>query len=228
MVFFSIDKLQIAIGKKIVVKEASMKLNQGELVVISGENGSGKTSLVLGIIGDPRFKIVKGKIKFRNKDITHLAPDEKFKIGIFVGMQLPVEIPGLRYESFLWNAYKKLYPNKDYEEFKKLLDKYMKVVGLNASFMDRELHKNFSGGEKKKSELLQYFIFSPKLALLDEIDSGLDIKTTKRVVKELKNKREKENATLIVISHNPSFIRSLGADKILIMENGVLKEKNRK
>jgi len=221
MKILSVEGLEVKINNKVVVKNANLSINAGELVVLSGANGSGKTSLAMCVAGHPRYKIKKGKIFFIGEKINRLKPEERFLRGIFVGMQIPVEIEGIRYGSFLWQVYKKIYPKASIEEFVKRVEEAMKIVNLRKSFLDRQLHKGFSGGEKKKSEVLQYLLFNPKLGILDEIDSGLDVKSLKNIGKELKKVKKSENA-LIVITHNPYFIKLLQPNKIYLMEEGIV------
>ena len=181
-----------------------------------GPNGSGKTTTANTILNNPSYTKTKGSITFEEEDITNLKTDEIAKKGIFMSFQLPEEIPGVSVTNFLKYAKNKT-TNKPLKifEFKKELEKYMKELNIDPSYMERSLNVGFSGGEKKKNEILQMLVLNPKLAILDETDSGLDVDAIKTVSKGIEMFKNRQNAVLI-ITHNTKILHSLKVDYVHI------------
>ena len=215
-----IKDLYVNAEKKEILKGINLKINKGEIHVIMGPNGSGKTTTANAIFNNPEYKKTGGKITFEGEDITNLRTDEIAKKGIFMSFQLPEEIPGVSVTNFLKYAKNKVTgkPVKIFE-FKNELKKYMDELNMNAKNMDRSLNVGFSGGEKKKNEILQMLVLNPKLAILDETDSGLDVDAIKTVSKGIEMFKNENNAVLI-ITHNTKILNSLKVDYVHILVDG--------
>ncbi len=215
-----IKDLYVNAEDKEILKGINLEINKGEIHVIMGPNGSGKTTTANAILNNPSYIKEKGSITFEEEDITNLNTDEIARKGIFMSFQLPEEIPGVSVANFLKYAKNKI-TNKPVKifEFKKELEKYMKELNIDPSYMERSLNVGFSGGEKKKNEILQMLVLNPKLAILDETDSGLDVDAIKTVSKGIEMFKNKQNAVLI-ITHNTKILHSLKVDYVHILVNG--------
>ena len=185
-----------------------------------GPNGSGKTTTANAILNNPVYTKTKGNILFEGKDITDLKTDEIARKGIFMSFQLPEEIPGVSVANFLKYAKNKITgkPVKIFE-FRKELKKYMEELKMKPEYMERSLNVGFSGGEKKKNEILQMLVLDPKLAILDETDSGLDVDAIRTVSKGIEMFKNKKNAVLI-ITHNTKILHSLNVDYVHVLVDG--------
>lgn len=206
-------------GKEIL-KGMNLKVNKGEIHVIMGPNGSGKSTTANAILNNPSYKKTNGTITFEGEDITNSKTDEIARKGIFMSFQLPEEIPGVSVTNFLKYAKNKVTgkPVKIFE-FKNELKKYMEELSMNPSYMERSLNVGFSGGEKKKNEILQLLVLNPKLAILDETDSGLDVDAIKTVSKGIEMFKNKKNAVLI-ITHNTKILSNLKPDYVHVLVDG--------
>ena len=215
-----IKDLYVNAGEKEILKGINLNINKGEVHVIMGPNGSGKTTTANAILNNPSYQKIKGSINFENEDITNLKTDEIARKGIFMSFQLPEEIPGVSVTNFLKYAKNKITgkPVKIFE-FKEELKKYMDELKMNSKNMDRSLNVGFSGGEKKKNEILQMLILNPKLAILDETDSGLDVDAIKTVSKGIEMFKTEENSVLI-ITHNTKILHSLKPDYVHVLVDG--------
>ena len=215
-----INDLYVSTEDKEILKGINLKVNKGEIHVIMGPNGSGKTTTANAILNNPIYKKDKGTIIFDGQDITNLKTDEIARKGIFMSFQLPEEIPGVSVTNFLKYAKNKITekPIKIFE-FKEELKKYMEELKMNPKNMERSLNVGFSGGEKKKNEILQMLVLNPKLAILDETDSGLDVDAIKTVSKGIEMFKNEENA-VIIITHNTKILHSLKVDYVHILVDG--------
>ena len=215
-----IKDLYVNAGDKEILKGLNLKINKGEIHVIMGPNGSGKSTTANAILNNPEYNKVQGKINFDGVDISNLKTDEIARLGIFMSFQLPEEIPGITVTNFLKYAKNKITgkPVKIFE-FKDELKKYMDELNMNPKNMDRSLNVGFSGGEKKKNEILQMLVLNPKLAILDETDSGLDVDAIKTVSKGIQMFKNENNAILI-ITHNTKILNSLKVDFVHILVDG--------
>lgn len=215
-----INDLYVKAGETEILKGINLQINKGEIHVIMGPNGSGKTTTANAILNNTSYKKEKGKIIFDNEDITNLKTDEIARKGVFMSFQLPEEIPGISVTNFLKYAKNKItgQPVKIFQ-FKDELKKYMEELNMNTKNMDRSLNVGFSGGEKKKNEILQMLVLNPKLAILDETDSGLDVDAIRTVSKGIKMFKNDNNGVLI-ITHNTKILHSLEVDYVHILVNG--------
>ncbi len=215
-----ISDLYVSAEDKEILKGLNLDIKKGEIHVIMGPNGSGKTTTANAIFNNPAYKKEKGFIKFEGQDITNLTTDEIARKGIFMSFQLPEEIPGITITNFLKFAKNKITgkPVKIFE-FKEELKKYMEELNINPKYIERSLNVGFSGGEKKKNEILQMLVLNPKLAILDETDSGLDVDAIKTVSKGIEMFKNNENAVLI-ITHNTKILNSLKVDYVHVLVDG--------
>lgn len=215
-----IKNLHVNVEDKEILKGIDLTINKGEIHVIMGPNGSGKTTTANAILSNPLYNKVEGNINFESEDITNLKTDEIARKGVFMSFQLPEEIPGISVTNFLKSAKGKITgkPIKVFE-FKDELRKYMEELKMNPEYAGRSLNVGFSGGEKKKNEILQMLVLNPKLAILDETDSGLDVDAIRTVSKGIEMFKNENNAVLI-ITHNTKIIKSLKVDYVHILVNG--------
>lgn len=215
-----IKNLYVKTEDKDILKGINLNINKGEIHVIMGPNGSGKTTTANAILNNPVYIREKGIIEFNGEDITNLKTDEIARKGIFMSFQLPEELPGITISNFLRYAKNKITgkPVKIFE-FKSEIKKYMEELNINPKYIERNLNVGFSGGEKKKNEILQLLVLNPKLAILDETDSGLDVDAIKTVSKGIKMFKTKENAILI-ITHNTKILHSLKVDYVHVLVDG--------
>lgn len=215
-----INDLFVNAGEKEILKGINLKVNKGETHVIMGPNGSGKSTTANAILNNPEYQKTNGNILFDGDDITNLKTDEIARKGVFMSFQLPEEIPGISVTNFLKYAKNKVTgkPVKIFE-FKNELKKYMDELKMNPKNIDRNLNVGFSGGEKKKNEILQMLVLNPKLAILDETDSGLDVDAIRTVSKGIEMFKSEENAVLI-ITHNTKILHSLKPDFVHVLIDG--------
>ena len=220
MELLKIKDLHVNAGEKEILKGINLNINKGEIHVIMGPNGSGKTTTANAILNNPNYKKTSGEIIFESKNINELRTDKIAKKGIFMSFQTPEEIPGISVTNFLKYA-KNQTTGKPVKilQFKDELKKYMNELNMNSKNMERSLNVGFSGGEKKKNEILQMLVLNPKLAILDETDSGLDVDAIKTVSKGIEMFKNDENAILI-ITHNTKILHSLKVDYVHILIDG--------
>ena len=215
-----IKDLHVNAEDKEILKGIDLTINKGEIHVIMGPNGSGKTTTANAILNNPAYTKTSGSIEFDGENINDLKTDEIARKGIFMSFQLPEEIPGVSVTNFLKYAKNKVTgkPVKIFQ-FKDELKKYMEELNMNPKNMERSLNVGFSGGEKKKNEILQMLVLNPKLAILDETDSGLDVDAIKTVSKGIQMFKNENNAVLI-ITHNTKILHSLKVDYVHVLVNG--------
>ena len=224
-----IKDLHAGIEGKEILKGLSLNINKGEVHAIMGPNGSGKSTLAKVLAGHPSYEVTGGEILFEGKDLLELEPDERARAGVFMAFQYPVEIPGVSNSQFLRLAYneKMKYLGEeelDPLEFKDLLTERAKVVEMKAEFMNRSVNENFSGGEKKRNEILQMAVLEPKLAVLDETDSGLDIDAL-RIVAEGVNKLRNSEKAIVLVTHYQRLLNYIEPDFVHVLANGkIVKE----
>lgn len=213
---------------KEILKGINLKVSAGEIHAIMGPNGSGKSTLAKVIAGHPGFQVTEGSITFkinaRERDLLPLPADERSKSGIFLGFQYPVEIPGVTNFNFLHEAFNENCkfngaPEMSAEDFKKFLAPKLQLLEMNESFLERPVNSGFSGGEKKKNEILQMTVLNPRLALLDETDSGLDIDALKIVAKGVNALKSRFNATVLV-THYQRLLDYIIPDHVHVLYQG--------
>jgi Fe-S cluster assembly ATP-binding protein len=206
-------------GKEIL-KGLNLEIKKGEIHVIMGPNGAGKSTLVNIIMGHPKYEVTKGSVVFQGEDISDLKTEERAKKGIFLSFQTPEEVPGITVESFL-RASKSAITGKPVKimAFKRDLREKMAELKMDESYGSRYLNVGFSGGEKKKNEILQMMMLNPKLAILDETDSGLDVDAVKIVSNGVRQFKNEDNAILI-ITHNSKILESLDVDYVHVIQDG--------
>ncbi|MBP9702245.1 Fe-S cluster assembly ATPase SufC [Candidatus Woesebacteria bacterium] len=217
-----VSDLTGSIGGKSVLKNISFRLKSGSLLAIVGANGGGKSSLAQVLMGNPDYQIDRGRVLIDRQELQGLTVDERARLGLYVAWQNPISIPGVTVFSLCKAAYEANgHTIKKLVEFKKLLEELAVSVGLTTEHVARFVNDGFSGGEKKRLELLQLLLLKPKLVVLDEIDSGLDQDGRALIVKVVRELRD-SGAGLIVISHYEQLISELKPDVVMEMANGQL------
>ena len=215
-----IKNLYVGFEGKVILKGVNLKIQEGEIHALMGPNGSGKTTLSYVLMGHPKYKVMAGQILLNGEDITKMSPDERAKRGLFLSFQMPVEVPGVTISNFLRQAYNSLKEKKlSLLEFRNLLEEKCKEIGMDAKFLNRYLNQGFSGGEKKKAEILQMLVLNPKVSVLDETDSGLDIDALKLVANGI-NKFMTSEKMVLVITHYKRILDYLEPEKVSVMIDG--------
>ncbi len=225
MQVLEIKDLHVEVANKEILKGINLKFESNSVHAIMGPNGSGKSTLAGAIMGNPKYKVTKGKILLNGKDITESSVKDRADNGIFLSFQYPSEVPGVTINNFLReavNTKREQLGKKKYSvvEFYKLLKGKMSMLGMDSSFRTRDLNYGFSGGEKKRSEMLQLLLLQPTFAILDETDSGLDVDGIKTVAKAIHVAKEEEPLGVILITHYEHFMRELMPDKVTVLCNG--------
>jgi len=209
-----------------IVTGVSLTVNAGEVHAIMGPNGSGKSTLAKVLVGHPSYVVSQGSITYNGKDLLEMDAEDRALAGVFMGFQYPVEIPGVNNAEFLRMAYNAKLVHKGEEEvdpldFDEILDEKMKLIGMDKKYKDRFLNEGFSGGEKKKNEILQMAVLDPKLSILDETDSGLDIDAMK-VVAEGVNKLSNQDNALILITHYQRLLNYIEPQFVHVFSDGTI------
>ncbi len=207
--------------EKEILHGVSLFIDGGETHVLMGPNGAGKSTLGSTIMGSPEYTVGNGSILLDGEDITELSTDKRAKKGIFLSFQSPIEIPGITLSEFLRNALEQTTgKHMKLWDFKKKLKAAMDLLDMDPSYADRDLNVGFSGGEKKKAEILQLLILQPRLAILDETDSGLDVDAVRTVSKGIDEYKKQTGGSLLVITHNTKILDALTVDKTHILADG--------
>ena len=215
-----VKQLNVSADGKQLLKNISLSVTQGEIVALFGPNGAGKSTLVQSIMGNEAFSC-SGSVMLDGEDITKLRTEERAKRGMFVSFQHPVEIPGVSMLNFLRQSYNQIHGTKlRTHEFASVLDEKMAFLGMDKSFRMRFLNTGFSGGEKKLSEALQMLLFEPKIALLDEIDSGLDVDALKRISELIRHLQKEHKTGFLLISHYAELLKLVKPSKVYVLKNG--------
>lgn len=218
-----IKNLHVSVDGKEILKGINLKIEKGETIALMGPNGSGKSTLANVLMGNPKYEITKGNIIIENQDINELSPNERAKKGLFMSFQQPLEIPGVTISNFLRTAYNSLYEKNKISvvDFHKMIKQKMGELNIDPEFSRRYLNQGFSGGEKKKAEILQMSILNPKYILLDETDSGLDVDALRIISKGIQKIKNKKNCFLI-ITHYKKILEYITPDKVIILKDGLI------
>ena len=216
-----INNLKVKVADKEILHGVNLNVNKGETHVIMGPNGAGKSTLGYAIMGNPKYEVTEGSILSKDKDITEEETHERAKDGIFLSFQNPIEVPGISLSNFIRNAVDtKTGTRVRLWDFRKSLEKQMELLNMDKSYADRDLNVGFSGGEKKKAEILQMLMMKPDLAILDETDSGLDVDAVRTVSEGVKAFHDNGDGALIIITHSTRILESLKVDYTHILVDG--------
>ncbi len=219
-----IKDLQVSINENEILKSLNLKVNKGEIHAIMGPNGSGKSTFSKVLAGHPAYSVLGGDILFKGSSIVDLDPEDRSHLGIFLAFQYPIEIPGVSNEDFLRLAYnsKQKFYNKlevDPIEFLSIIDEKLKLVSMSPSFLSRNVNEGFSGGEKKRNEILQMILLDSELSILDETDSGLDIDALKIISTGINNFMN-ENKSIVLITHYQRLLDYINPTYVHVMQDG--------
>ena len=204
-----------------ILKGINLTIGEGEVHVIMGPNGAGKSTLGYTIMGDPRYQKTGGQILFKGEDITGESTDKIAKKGLFLSFQNPLEVPGISLGNFIKSALEQRSGKRiRLWDFKKQLAATMEILQMDPAYAERDLNVGFSGGEKKKAEILQLLMLKPELAILDETDSGLDVDAVRTVSAGIEEYKKSVNGALLIITHNTGILKSLQVDKTHVLVDG--------
>ena len=224
-----IRNLHAAIDGKEILKGISLKVNKGEIHAIMGPNGSGKSTLAKVLAGHPQYEVTAGEILYEGRNLLEMPPDERAREGLFMAFQYPIEVPGVSNAQFLRLAYNEKQKHRGEEEldpleFNDYLKEKAKIVDMSSEFFKRSVNEGFSGGEKKRNEILQMAVLAPKLAILDETDSGLDIDALRIVAEGVNTLRSPDNA-IILVTHYQRLLNFIVPDMVHVLAGGkIVKE----
>lgn len=225
----AINNLKVKVANKLILQGISLKVRSGEVVAVMGPNGSGKSTLAYSLVGLPKYKVVSGQAKLDQEDLVKLSVDERAKKGLFLGWQSPVEIKGVTVEQLLRatkiNCRCEVCDQggrcMNFGQFREYLEKKAKILKISKRNLRRAIGDGFSGGEKKKLEILQMMVLEPKLAVLDEIDSGLDIDALKIVAKGINLlRKERPQMGVLLITHYQRILKHIKPDRVIVMKEG--------
>jgi len=219
-----IKDLKVSINENEILKNLNLKVNKGEIHAIMGPNGSGKSTFSKVIAGHPAYSVSSGDIMFKGSSILELEPEDRSHLGIFLAFQYPIEIPGVSNEDFLrlaYNSKQKFYnkPEVDPLEFLSIIDEKLKLVNMSPLFLSRNVNEGFSGGEKKRNEILQMILLDSEVCILDETDSGLDIDALKVISTGINNFMN-ENKSIILITHYQRLLDYIKPTYVHVMQDG--------
>jgi Fe-S cluster assembly ATP-binding protein len=227
MADFEIKDLRARVEGREILKGVSLSLNKGEVHAVMGPNGSGKSTLSHTLMGHPGYEVTGGEVFFKGRNLLELAPDERARLGLYLAFQYPVVVPGITMANFLRTALnsKRGYDGKDKskavtpKEFRQLIKDSMQVLRMDDSFLSRYINEGFSGGEKKRAEILQMAVLKPEIAVLDETDSGLDIDSIK-FVSEAINRMRGPDLGVLIITHYTRILQFIKPDFVHVLVDG--------
>ncbi len=219
-----IKDLRATVGNKEILRGINLTVNAGEVHAVMGPNGSGKSTLAQVLAGNPAYEVTGGSVAYDGKDLLEMEPEERAQAGIFLAFQYPIEIPGVSNAYFLRSAYNEIRKSKGQEEvdpieFLDLMTERLKLVEMDEAMLNRSVNTGFSGGEKKRNEILQMAVLEPRLAILDETDSGLDIDAL-RVVADGVNKLKRPDNATIVVTHYQRLLNYIVPDYVHVLAGG--------
>ncbi len=217
----TISNLSVTAQDKPILKSASLTIGRGETHVIMGPNGAGKSTLAAAIMGNPAYEVTGGSMAFGGEDLLTKSVSERAKSGLFLSFQNPVEVPGITLENFIRTALEMRTGKKIRAwNFRKEIRRVMETLQMDESYAERDLNVGFSGGEKKKAEILQMLLLKPTLAILDETDSGLDVDAVRTVSRGIEEFQKDKEASLLIITHNAAILSALSVDRVHILVDG--------
>ena len=221
MTKLEVKNLAASVNGKQILKDVSFTINGGEIHALMGPNGAGKSTLGYVLIGHPNYELLHGSIKIDGVELADKLPEERARAGLFLAYQTPVAVQGVKLSTFLRLAYNQLHPDEKIkiQDFHALLKKYMNEVGLDETFISRSVNEGFSGGERKRVEILQMMILRPKFVVLDEIDSGLDVDALKMVADEIRKFYSKDVGFLI-ITHYQRILKNVEPQFVHVLVDG--------
>ncbi|CAN5577822.1 Fe-S cluster assembly ATPase SufC [soil metagenome] len=216
-----IEGLRVEVEGREIIRDLDLSLDKGETHAIMGPNGSGKSTLAYVLTGRPGYEVTAGKISYNGEDILDLAPDERAKIGIFLAFQYPTEVPGVSVVNFLRTAYNAIHADspRSAMQFRLFLQEKIDLLEIPSELVDRYVNQGFSGGEKKRNEILQMAVLEPELAILDETDSGLDIDALKHVSAGV-NKLRSPDVGILLITHYQRLLNYIRPDRVHVLMAG--------
>ncbi len=231
----SITNLHVTVDGKEILKGIDLTIQKGEVHVIMGPNGSGKSSLSLTLMGHPSYRVTEGSIMFQGQDVTTMKPEQRARLGLFLSFQNPVAVPGISVANLTRTAYKNVHADQkvDIKAFRAQINDTLAILHRQPDFLDRSINDGFSGGEKKISEVLQFAMLKPKLAIFDEVDSGLDIDALKRIAEVIKSSFNSSTTlttgklrmarvpqSLLLITHYQRILNYITPDRIHVLTDG--------
>ena len=222
----TVKDLRVSVEDSEILHGVDISIGPGETHVLMGPNGAGKSTLGNALMGNPQYTVTGGKVRFHGEDLLEKSVNERAASGLFMSFQNPIEIPGISLENFMRSAIEQRSGTKlRLWDFRKQVRATLDTLQMEHSYAERDLNVGFSGGEKKKAEILQLLLLKPSLAILDETDSGLDVDAVKTVSRGIKEFQKDQEASLLVITHNAAILDALHVDKVHVLVNGrIVKE----
>lgn len=221
MILLDVQNISVSVDEKTVLKNLNLKIGEGETHVLMGPNGAGKSTLGNALMGNPVYTLDGGKIIFEGQDLTGESTDKRARAGMFLSFQNPLEVLGISLESFIRSSIQQRTGERvKLFQFQKELQKNMRLLNMDESYAKRDLNVGFSGGERKKSEILQLLMLKPKFAILDETDSGLDVDAVRTVSKGVEEYQKNQNGGLLIITHSTRILESLHVDYTHVLVKG--------
>ena len=222
----TVKDLRVSVEDSEILHGVDISIGPGETHVLMGPNGAGKSTLGNALMGNPQYTVTGGEVKFRGEDLLEKSVNERAASGLFMSFQNPIEIPGISLENFMRSAIEQRSGTKlRLWDFRKQVRATLDTLQMEHSYAERDLNVGFSGGEKKKAEILQLLLLKPSLAILDETDSGLDVDAVKTVSRGIKEFQKDQEASLLVITHNAAILDALHVDTVHVLVNGrIVKE----
>ena len=221
MILLDVQNISVSVDEKTVLKNLNLKIGEGETHVLMGPNGAGKSTLGNALMGNPVYTLDGGKIIFEGQDLTGESTDKRARAGMFLSFQNPLEVPGISLESFIRSSIQQRTGERvKLFQFQKELQKNMRLLNMDESYAKRDLNVGFSGGERKKSEILQLLMLKPKFAILVETDSGLDVDAVRTVSKGVEEYQKNQNGGLLIITHSTRILESLHVDYTHVLVKG--------
>jgi Fe-S cluster assembly ATP-binding protein len=216
----NVNELSVGVDGKQILHSVNLKMNAGETHVLMGPNGAGKSTLGYALMGNPRYDVLGGNVSFMGEELLTKDVAQRAQDGLFLSFQNPIEVPGITLLNFLRSAYEQRGEKISLFKFRQLVKKQMELLQMDESYMNRDLNVGFSGGEKKKAEILQLLMLKPSLAILDETDSGLDVDAVKTVSLGVEEYQKNQNGALLIITHSTRILESLHVDYTHVLVGG--------